>query len=195
MRLRGLCVSVLAVLAFPAVATAKPVTVAPPGNSAVNQYVESVPTAGGGRPDGSIHTGSGAPGRSGGSGGSGGSSAGSIPATTQRSLNAQGADGQRAAALALATSPTPSVSRPGSGSASGSSGASHQKSHRPAGAAGPPLHPTASTSQGASPLSAVFKALTGSTSSGGLGLLLPIILVVSFLAASVLGIARRRRTT
>jgi hypothetical protein len=40
----------------------------------------------------------------------------------------------------------------------------------------------------------VFKALTGSTSGGGLGPLLPIALLGSLLAGGVLALVRRRRT-
>jgi hypothetical protein len=41
----------------------------------------------------------------------------------------------------------------------------------------------------------VFKALSGSTSGGGLGPLLPIVLIGSLLAAAVLALMRRRRTS
>jgi hypothetical protein len=41
----------------------------------------------------------------------------------------------------------------------------------------------------------VLKALTGSTGSDGLGPLVPVILVASFLGAGALALLRRRRTT
>jgi hypothetical protein len=41
----------------------------------------------------------------------------------------------------------------------------------------------------------VVKALTGSATSGGLGPLLPILLIGSILAAAVLALMRRRRTS
>jgi hypothetical protein len=41
----------------------------------------------------------------------------------------------------------------------------------------------------------VVKALTGSASGGGLGPLLPILLIGSLLAAAVLAMVRRRRTS
>jgi len=177
---------VIAILAFPSVAAAKNHTVAPPGNSAVQQYVETFPTANGGQPTNSVHHGGGPgeSGRSGGSGGPGGSAGGSgsgasgssvIPAATQQALRSQGSEGRAAAAVLGATAP---------------SGVGHLRGGGSAKASAP-----ASPGGGISPTSAVVKALTGSGSGGGLGVLLPIILVSSLLLASVLGILRHRRHT
>jgi hypothetical protein len=162
-------------LLLPASALAKNHTYAPPGNSAVNQYVENVPTAGGNKPANSLHPGAGVPGGRGGGGqGGGGGGGASISSSTQRSFARHGSAGRAAVALAQATAPG-SVSTQPSGSAH--SGASP--------------NPAAST-QGFSPLRSLLKTFTGST-TGGLGALLPVILVVSALGAMVLAILRRRR--
>jgi hypothetical protein len=180
--------ALILILALPATAVAKRRVLAPPGNSSVNQYVESIPTAGGSQPTSSVHphSGGGVGGGSGHSGGSGGSAGsgttggttggGAISAATQRRLAGHGRDGASAAALALATAPA------SSGSGNTGTGSS---------AANPALPRTAATS----PTSAVLKALTGSSSSGGLGALLPIILIVSALGISAVAILRRRRAT
>jgi hypothetical protein len=70
-------------------------TIAPPGNSGVQQYLENVPTASGNRPTNSIHAG--------GSGGGGGG--GGVSPSTQRRLAALGVAGADTAALAKATAP------------------------------------------------------------------------------------------
>src|SRR5947209_1726687 len=121
---------VFALGAVPANAATR--TVAPPGNSGVSQYLESIPTAGGGQPSNTVHShapgggaSGGGPGSSGsgggpgggtagGSGGSGptGSAGGSIPTSTLRALRAQGKTGAAAAALAAATSPSRAKSAP-----------------------------------------------------------------------------------
>jgi hypothetical protein len=152
----------LALLGFAASARAKSTILVPPGNSSVSQYVESVPTAGGGRPSGSIHTGVPPSNRSGGGGGP-------ISPSTVRQLHAQGAAGTAAAALAVATAPS-----------------------RPRSPARVSQQPPPPSGGGASPLSSVVKALTGSSSSGGLGLLLPIILVATLLCGTLVAVLRRR---
>ena len=55
--------------------------------------------------------------------------------------------------------------------------------------------PPASSAHGSSPLTSVVKAVTGSTSSGGAGPVLPIILVGSLLGAGALALLRRQRTS
>ncbi|HET6866131.1 MAG TPA: hypothetical protein VFH80_09415, partial [Solirubrobacteraceae bacterium] len=54
---------------------------------------------------------------------------------------------------------------------------------------------SASTGGGSSPATSVLKSLTGSTSGGGLGPLLPSLLIASVLGAGVLALLRRRRTS
>jgi hypothetical protein len=188
--MRRVAIALAFVLAVPATAEASNRTIAPPGNSGVGQYVETVPTAGGGRPTDTVHPGGGAghsggpggtssggpSGTSGGSGGGGGGSA--ITASTAHALAQQGPVGAAAAALAEATAPQ----KPRSSARANSPG--------PAGSI-----PAASASQGSSPAASVFKALSGSTSGGGLGPVLPIVLIGSALAAAVLALMRRRRAS
>lgn len=172
-------------LAAPVSAQASVHTIAPPGNSGVGQYLETLPTAGGNQPTNTVHPNaggvgggagggqSGGPPTTGGALGAGGSdgSGVTIAPATRRALAAQGPTGAAAAALAQATAPrtahpSPAVGRDGA----------------------------ASPSDGSSPAASVFKALTGSTSGGGLGPLLPIALIGSLLAGGVLALVRRRRT-
>jgi hypothetical protein len=79
-----------AIIFICALATAPAAVAHAGGNSSVDQYTESVPTAGGGS-------------HNSGSGGSNGSSA--IPQSTAQSLDSQGSTGQAAANLAEATAP------------------------------------------------------------------------------------------
>jgi len=97
----------------------------------------------------------------------GGSSGGTISTSTLRALDKQGAAGRQAAALAQATAP---------------------------GSAHPSKSGGANANAGSSPVSSVVKALTGSSSGGGLGPLLPIILIVSLLGAAAIALLRRRAT-
>jgi len=179
MRRFGLALAIL--LAAPAWAQARVHTIAPPGNSGVSQYLETVPTAGGGQPTDTVHPraggvgvdGSGGPGSPGGNGGS--RAVATVAPSTQRALAEKGPDGVAAAALAQATAPR---------------GAS---SHAFADGAAASSAPAASTDDGSSPTASVFKAFTGSTGGGGVGPLLPIVLIGSVLAAAGLGLTRRRR--
>lgn len=173
--MRALGLGILIILLIPAAAGARVRTVAPPGNSAVNQYVESVPTAGGGRPTGTIHAG--------GSAGSGGS--GPVAPSTQHALAQQGADGLAASALARATAPAAGARPSNRASSTGSSGASGAGTHSMPRAGG----------GGSSGVAAVLKTLTGSSSHGGLGLLLPLILIVTAIGSGVFALRRRRAAT
>jgi hypothetical protein len=92
--LAAVAVAALAALGVPAAAVAKRV-IAPPGNSGVGQYVEVVPTAGGGVPLGSAQPGKGPV----------------LPASTVRRLAASGPNGKALAAFAQSTG-TPTGSRP-----------------------------------------------------------------------------------
>ncbi len=101
----------------------------------------------------------------GGSGGPG-SSGGALSPSTVRGLDHQGSAGRNAAALAEATAP---------------------RAARPVKKIfGDP---------GSSPVGSIVKALTGSSNGGGLGPLLPIILIASLLGAAALALLRRRRAT
>jgi hypothetical protein len=99
-----------------------------------------------------------------------GASGGALGPSTLRALDKQGSVGRKAAALAAATAPN--LSRPA-----------------------PPRRIESTGNPGASPVASVVKALTGSSNAGGLGLLLPIILIASLLGAAALALLRRRRAT
>ncbi len=183
MRLSSIAVAAVAV-SLAAAPAASAYKLAPPGNSAVSQYVENVPGAKGNVPTTSIHSHSGS-----------GTSVAVTP-STQRALSSQGADGARAAALANATAPA------------GVRGENRRSQHHVAGAAGGRGSGGSGTGGGgtgstasspvsgsvASPTSAVLKAVTGSATHG-LGALLPVILVVSAIGAGMLSVLRRRRAT
>jgi hypothetical protein len=188
-------------LVFCAAAQASPPTTSgtsttPNGNGAVNQYLESIPTVHGNSPTRSVrghgtHHGGGAGGVTGGGGGGtggtgatgtgipstgGGSSAGgagnAVAASTRRALDKHGAEGKAAAAVALSTAPV--VSR-GQGDTSSES--------------------QASVSGGSSALGSLVSALTGSASNGGLGTVLPVILLVVLVGTAAMAILRRHRRT
>jgi len=170
-------IAIALVVAFGAAgpAQARVHTIAPPGNSGVGQYLETVPTAGGAQPSNTVHPSVGAVGGAGkppgGSAGATGSpGAGAISSSTQRALAGQGPTGAAAAALARATAPAP-TGPAGHGATSAVSGG------------------------GASPAASVLKSLTGSSSGSGLGPLLPSLLIVSLLGAAVLALLRRRRAS
>jgi hypothetical protein len=166
--MRALLVGLSILLLTPALASARGRTVAPPGNSAVNQYVESVPTASGGQPTGTIHAGG--TNGSGPSNGPGGTAGGALPSATATALAHDGSDGAATAAVARATAPS---------------------RRHPAGTHSSAREPSAGGGSG-SPISAVVGALTGSSAQGGLGLLLPAILLLSAVGAAAIALWRRR---
>jgi hypothetical protein len=156
---------------------------APPGNSAVSQYVENVPGAKGNQPTLAIHS-HGGPGSS--------NASGALTTATQRTLSSQGTDGTRAAAIAAATAPpgVRGVNRrhPGGGATGGpGTGGGATGSGGTTGS-------TPVSGSVVSPTSAVLKAVTGSATHG-LGALLPVILVVSAIGAGLLSVLRRRSAT
>jgi hypothetical protein len=171
----------LSTLAFAAPAAASHETI-PPNNSGANQYTENLPSAGGDQPtndpvggseggdDGSA--GSGSDDAAGGAGGSGSSLPPGAEAAFD-SLSAKGAAGAAAAALARAGAPA-TGDRVGGAQRAGSSEAGE------IGGEG-----------GGSFLEQLLQRLT-STDSDGMGILLPIILVLSVLAALLVALARRQ---
>ncbi len=166
------------------------------GNSAVSQYVESYPTAGGGTPSGRI--------RPGGHHGNK-SASGPLSSSTQRALAQGGQSGEGAAAFANATSPSAtgtSSARPGTPVAAGSAGSSgaHNAGSGKAGANGTAGSVATrvgavagATSDGSSPLKSVLTAFTGSSATGGLGAWLPVLLIVILLGGSAIGLRHRMR--
>jgi hypothetical protein len=161
-------------LAVAAPASARLQSTAPVGNSAINQYLESIPTVKGNRPTSSIQTSPGAPGGPTAGSGAGGS-AGTTAASGPASAAGGGTNAVAAVALARATAPrtySPRTSRLG------------------------PKVTTTGVGNGSSALSSLVRAFTGSTGGGGgLGPLLPAILVVAVLGATVLVLVRRRQTS
>jgi hypothetical protein len=142
---------------------------APPGNAGEQQYTESLPEAGGTRPTRELAGG----GHHGDSGGGGTSAGGEPPASPTEALGAKtahrfqkaGPDGQAAARLAAAGAATPRKAAGNSGDAEGSSR-----------------------------LGQVVGQLTGTDSSQGMGLLLPLIIVATLALAVGFAVARRRPT-
>lgn len=177
--MRRVAIVLALALAAPSLAQARVQKIAPPGNSGVNQYLETVPTAGGGQPTSTVHPVAGGVSGPRGPGGTAGSSGGgAIAAPTQRALASDGPTGVAAAALAKATAPR----SPRSTTHSRNAGANSSVSAAPG-------------NEGSSPQTSVLKTLTGATSGGGLGPLLPIALIGSVLAAAVVTLVRRRRTS
>jgi hypothetical protein len=139
-------------------------TYVPPNQSAASQYTEDVPTAGGNAPTSGV----------GGSGPGSGSGAGSIPAKTLHQLNHSGSAGAAAASLARSLSP-----------ATHTTPAKHTPTATPAASTTPKAHVGAPAAQ-------VIKTLGGSDAGGGIGILLPAILVLSLIGATGLGLLRIR---
>jgi hypothetical protein len=185
MRAFVLAGSLALVLALAPAASAHRRTLAPPGNSGVSQYVETVPTSGGGRPTNTVHP-SGSPGSSSGQGTA-------VSPQTARALTRSGPAGAAAVALAQATAP-PGVHGRGSGP-NGSARARRGHGHHSSSAAAPAGGGGGSGGGGASPLGSVVKALTnsGSGGGGGLGPALPAILIACGLAAVGALLVRLRR--
>ena len=139
------------VLSPAALAQAPPQTNAPPGNSAIDEYLETIPSASGSvRPRGP-----------------GGGSAALTPALRRR-LDRLGPDGQTLARLVASTSPA----------------AAKAPARREVAAA---------TSASRSPAGALIAAATGQDDGGGLGPVLPAILLASLVAAGAAVVVRARR--
>jgi hypothetical protein len=169
-------IALFASLILPAVAAAE--TVVPPGNSAVTQYTEQFPTAGGNaKPNSGI-----------GGGGSGKPPSKVLGAGNAQKLESKGQVGEEVATLAAETAPVSATPAGGSGhhqgggnNATGDNGqngagkagggeGNATGGPRPAGSAAP------DTSSGSSGLGEVIGQATGS-SNGELGLFLPLILI------------------
>ena len=140
--------------------------VAPPGNSAVDEYLETVPGADGNHPV--------KPGQGGG-----------LPKAARRQLEALGADGKAAAAVANATGPAkaPRSGRGGSDSAGDNAAAPS--------AAGS-VEGADSAGGGSGTTAAVARAIGGSGGMG-MGVVLPALLILSLVAALATVVARHRR--
>lgn len=125
---------------------------APPGNSAIDEYLETVPDV----------SGNGIPRRSGDDGGP-------LNAAQRDRLERLGADGRTLATIVESTSPARKT----------------QRTKPPTAAVAPPH------AKGRSPVDAVLGAAEG---DGGMGLLLPAILLLSLVGVIALVLLRRRRS-
>jgi len=183
-----LATAIALVAASPAAAEEEPLV--PPGNSAVNQYTEGFPTAGGEK---EAHN----------QGGRNVSPGNVLGAKNASRLEKQGPAGHAAAELAAETAPNaiaagPSAGNPrGSGIAAGApSGSGGEPSGRGAATApSPPSAPSpaaATQANGSSGLSEVLSRATGSSSEGGMGLFLPL-LILAAIAWALAYLARQRR--
>jgi hypothetical protein len=164
---KRLPILLLVFLASVAVSGVARAAVLPPGNSAANQYAESLPGAGGNE--------SGHRGGAGGHGGAGTTAAeedAAVGAETAARLRRLGPDG--AAALRLATQSAPQEHR------------GNRQSLTP-GASGSSPGPS-----GSSAIGGVLGGLIGTSTSGGIGLLQPLLMLLALVAAAAYGLSRRR---
>lgn len=131
--------------------------VTPPGNSALEQYLETVPSAGGSKVPG---------------GGEGGSRT-NVPAAVARQLEQAGADGQKVRELLETTATQEAVDKAAKRKPSSSSSSSSSSSGSSSSGGTPAV-----SGSGSAP-TAVVKALTGDDAGGGFGVALPIFLLLS----------------
>jgi hypothetical protein len=152
-------VATAALLAFAAV----PGLAAAQDNSAIDEYTENVPGAGGDRPTRDVD------------GGSGEGSGSTLPPASSGALATEGADGAAAADLAQATAP---AREPGGSDGAGDGSTTRDR----AGADG-----------GLPSVGDVVAGVGGGSDSDGLGIVLPIILGSVLVGALLFLLARRRR--
>ena len=164
MKLASLFASLVVLgLALPAAGGAAPPLLPEGPPSGVGQYTETLPGPGGSETTRGVRE------REGGSGAR--TPAEALGRANAERLEALGAAGQEAARLAAAGAPRSPAGRKGA-AAGGSSG---------------------SSTSGSSAAGQVLGQLTGSSdSSGGMGLLLPLLIVASILAAAAYAVGRRR---
>lgn len=174
-KLRFALAALLAALAFPASSMAA--SCAPPGNAGVNQYFETIPGA-------SCNH---APGSGGGHNGNAGGGGGSLPSGTSSQLAKHGAVGQAVKQL-VASSGVSS----GSGSGSTAAGSGNRSAHSKQNGKSTVI-PTANLSgAGRNPLSGLLHPVLTGSSSGGIGVLLPVLLALALVLALLTTVLRRR---
>jgi len=167
----------LASLTLAAPGSASAAAVVPPGNSAATQYTEALPTAGG--PKGTDRAQEQGKERT---------PSEILGAHKTRHLQAQGAEGRAVAAVVAETAPI-SLSRSPVDSGGKPGGFDHQESQR-AGSGGSAAQPESSGSSG---LSEVAAHATGSSNSGQMGFLLPLLIVATLVWASIYWSRQRKR--
>jgi hypothetical protein len=150
-------------LALCAAAPAAAQTIAPPGNSGVDQYMEVVPSAKGPSAPGTQQR--------------------ALSSTVQRKLQGQGAEGRRLEQIVKTTAPAlPAVTKPSQPTRKATDPAvKHSAADRPV-----PLP------RGDPPLASVAKAIGDGSASGGMGAILPLLLVVSTTVLAAIALWRRR---
>jgi hypothetical protein len=164
---------VVLVAAIPASAVASTQYYIPPGNSSANEYVESVPTAGGG-------SASGFPGVGGGTRPQHGGTAGAVSSSTRSALVHQGRDGVLTAAFATESAPAgPHIT-----------GAERAPEHASRNHAGGAVTTGTGAADSGSPVGSVLGALTGAGGATSSRVLLLILILVGLGTATV---ALRRR--
>ena len=190
----GLAIAI-AIFALPSGAIAE--SIVPPGNSAVTQYTEAIPTAGGEQEAGGRKKGKRTPEKV-------------LGGRKVHRLESKGPQGKAVATFAAETSPAPVTPGQDSGLTRIGSGAKHEardaghKGHRAGGghksaspggiaAHGPGPDPNAGEPSGSSGLGEVIGEATGFSSSGQLGLLLPLILIGTVVWSLVFRWLHRRR--
>lgn len=163
MRLKTKLGSIAALAIFLALPTTSAWAVVPPGNSAVNQYTETFPAAGGaettkrrGKQDARPHR----------------SPVETLGAKKVRKLAAEGPVGREVAAVVAATA-APSATQPNRDGARGA-------------------HAAAGEPKGSSGFREVVSQATGSSDSGRTGILLPLVILAA-IAGSALYFWRQRR--
>jgi hypothetical protein len=156
-------------LVFPAGAAA--VTCAPPGNSGVDQYFETIPGAScNAAPPGS---------------GGGGAGAGHLPPAQSHQLAAQGAAGRAVERLVSSTAPAQDQSAkvsPHTGRSRGKSSTSIQPTV---------IAPQAANGQG--PVGGLVNPIVSGSAAGGIGILLPICLAGALVLAAAVVLRRLLR--
>jgi hypothetical protein len=162
----GIAAALLLAALTPGIAAA----VVPPGHAVGNQYVETVPGAGGEEATAPAHhqtAGGGSNGSSGSSGGGAASPSEALGAKTAKRFENAGNAGKGAANLAAATDPSATNAKGGGSNAPSADG-------------------------GESPLRQVVGHLTGTSDDAGMGLLLPTLILASAVAAVGFLFAKRR---
>ena len=171
-------------LAVPSSATAQGSHNAPPGNSSIDQYFESVPSADGSstttRPGEGGATAPGVPGTGGeGGGGSGSGGSAGIDSKIEKRLAAQGADGRAVESFTRATRPGAAPGGPGTPeNANGDRGA---------------VAGVAAADRGKGTISSVIETATQGSSNGGMGAALPFLIALALMGAVAAVLLRRRR--
>lgn len=175
MRLTSTIVTAVAAAALALPAGALGTSCAPPGNSGVDQYFETVPGAGCNQssgPGGSHHGGG-----------------GSLPNGTGRQLAAQGAAGRAVQRLVAATGTNPASSTAGHPRGS-TAGPRHN--NRPGSNREPGSHSQLPAANGRNLFSALLHPIVSGSTSGGGGILLPLFLA-AVLVLALATLVRRRR--